>query len=563
MRIEVLCTGDELLTGLTVDTNSPYFMERLVLLGAQVSYEQIVGDVMEDIVRALQEAAARADVVVVSGGLGPTMDDLTAQAAATAACVPLVEDAETWANIVARFKARGLEVTPNNRRQAQVPAGSEVVKNPVGSAPMFVMKLSRCVLMFLPGVPREYKALIDQQVLPRIRTLLEAERGRIFRVSRLVKTMLLPESHMDQRVRPLFAAHPNVRFGTRTHAPENHLKLVADGSTQDEALDRLHAAEIASRAAVGRDIFGADDERYIDVLLRELRAANRTVAVAESCTGGMVQQWLTSGAGASAVFISGVVAYSEQLKTQWAGVPAELIARHGVVSAEVATALAEGIRAKTGADYGLATTGYAGPGGGSVENPVGTVLVALARPDGAATVVHRLMQAGDRERIRLFATAQALELLRHDVREALGAELRFISPTGPLYREELELRFRVLREPLGHTRADVVFPFDTESLHLVALRDGALKACVLFHPETATSGRLFQMAVSPELQKTGIGSKLVRALEAELIRRGITDVHLHARDQVTAFYERLGYQTYGEPFVEVGIAHRHMRKRLA
>lgn len=561
MRIEVLCTGDELLTGLTSDTNSRFFMERLELLGAQVSYEQIVGDVLEDIVRALREAATRADVLLVSGGLGPTMDDLTAEAAATAAGVKLIEHAQTWEAIVARFNARGLEVTPNNRRQAQVPEGCEVVKNPAGSAPMFVLKIGRCALMFVPGVPREYKALVELEVLPRISAMLEANPSRVFRASRLLKTMLLPESHMDQRVRPLFAAHPSVRFGTRTHAPENHLKLLAEGATREEALNRLHAAEEASRAAVGRDVFGTDDERYVDVLIRELRAAGKTVAVAESCTGGLVQQWLTSAAGASAAFNSGVVAYSEEVKTQWVGVPRELIAKHGVVSADVAKALAEGIRRKTNADYGIGVTGFAGPSGGTEKDPVGTVYVALAT--ATQTGCERMVQTGDRDRIRLYAVAQVLELLRHEVRTALGTELRFISAQGPLYRQELELRFKVLREPLGQTRADVVFPFDPQSLHLVAMKGAAVNGCVLFHPEDKTSGRLFQMAVEPSAQRSGIGAKLVRALESELIRRGFNSVHLHARETVVGFYERLGYQLYGEPFVEAGVAHRYMRKLIA
>lgn len=561
MRIEVLCTGDELLTGLTADTNSPYFMERLVLLGAHVAYEQIVGDVMDDIVRALKEAASRADVVLVSGGLGPTMDDLTAEAAAKAAGVKLVEDVATWESIQARFKARGIEITPNNRRQALVPEGSEVVRNPAGSAPMFVMKLGSATLMFVPGVPREYKALVEQEVLPRIQRMLQAEPTRVVRATRLLKTMVLAESHLDHRVRPLFAAHPAVRFGTRTHAPENHLKLVAEGTTEDEALRHLHAAEEASRVALGKDVFGSDDDRYVDVLIRELRAARKTVAVAESCTGGLVQAWLTSAAGSSAVFSGGVVSYSEETKHEWAGVPRELISSHGVVSAEVASALAEGIRQKTQSDYGVGVTGYAGPGGGNERDPVGTVYLAVAKH--GATVSERMVQLGDRDRIRLFAVGHVLELLRHDVRAQLGVELRFIAPKGPLYKEELELRFKILREPLGHSRADVVFPFEAQSVHLLALREGAVVGCVLFHPEDATSGRLFQMAVDSGLQRSRIGDKLVRALEAELVRRGFRSVHLHARATVVGFYERLGYEVYGEPFVEVGIEHRHMRKTLA
>lgn len=414
MRLELLCTGDELLDGSVPDTNSPWFMEQLAPLGLRPLAVTLVGDRREEIARALREAAARADVLLVSGGLGPTLDDLTAEVAAEVAGVPLEEHGPTWASIQRRFAERGIALSPNNRKQALVPAGSAVHENPAGTAPCFVLVLGRCSCFFVAGVPREYQALVQAVVLPALRARLQADGGRVFRAARVLKTVLLPESHLDARVRPLVPLHPHVRFGTRTRAPENHLKLLAEGASQEEADGRLAAVEQACRGLLGEHLFGADADRYEEVLVQSLRTARRTVAVAESCTGGRVAAQLTSVPGASDVFVGGVVAYTEAAKQRFAHVPAELMARAGVVSAEVASALASGIREACGADYGLGVTGYAGPGGGTAENPVGTVFAAVAAPGGQVRV-RRVLLPGDRERVQRLATAHALELLRHAV----------------------------------------------------------------------------------------------------------------------------------------------------
>lgn len=410
MRIEVLCTGDELLTGLTADTNSPYFMGRLFALGEQVARTTVVGDVREEIEDALRTLSARADAVLVSGGLGPTADDLTAACAAHVAGVPLVEDVGVLDAIQERFAARGLAFTPNAARQALVPRGAEVVPNPVGSAPMFILTIGRCTLFFVPGVPREYRALVDGEVLPRLATRIAAQPERIHRAFRLLKTMGVAESHLDARLAPIAARHPQVTFGYRTHAPENHLKLLAEGPSDVAARAALEAALAEVRAELATAIFGEEEDALPAVVNGLLRSRGETVSAAESCTGGMIAQLLTDPAGASDVFRGGAVVYHEDLKALWAKVPQERLARFGAVSAEVAADLAAGIRLEAQATWGLSATGYAGPTGGTEADPVGTVYLGLAGPKGVEVERHRFL--GTRERVRAAAAANAIDLLR-------------------------------------------------------------------------------------------------------------------------------------------------------
>lgn len=416
MRIETLCTGDELLTGLTPDTNSTFFQAKLLeQAGLTVRRGVVVGDDRDDIVEALNAAADRADVVLVSGGLGPTSDDLTAGCAALAAGVPLVESAAVLAHLEARFRARGVTLTPNNRKQALVPQDAEIILNAEGTAPMFVQQRGACTLFFVPGVPREYRFLTERYVVPRIATLAERKGQRVVRVLRLLKTVNLPESHLDARVRPLFAQHPHVTFGFRTHAPENHLKLLAEAPTRGEALAALNEASAASRAVLGSHVFGVDDETLPEVVLGLLLARHETVAVAESCTGGLVCAALTEPAGASGAFLGGAVVYREDAKRRWAGVPRELLAQFGEVSEEAAKALATGVRQETQASWALSVTGFAGPSGGDAKHPVGTVYVGLSGEGVDRVEAHHFH--GDRDRVRQFAAHSALDLLRRTLQE--------------------------------------------------------------------------------------------------------------------------------------------------
>jgi nicotinamide-nucleotide amidase len=409
VRIETICTGDELLTGLTADTNSPFFQAMLLeRCSLQVRRSVVVPDVREDIIEALNAAAARCEVVLVSGGLGPTADDVTAECAAEAAGVELLEDANVLRHIEERFAKRNFKFTPNNKRQARVPAGCEVVLNTEGSAPLFIQTRGSCTLFYVPGVPREYRHLVETQVVPRINAL----RGELreFSALRVLKTLGLGESHLDAVVRPLFDKHPLVTFGFRTHAPENHLKLMGTAPTLAEAHTAVAAAEKDSREVLGRFVFGAAEDSISSVVLGALRSAKATLAVAESCTGGLVSEQLTANAGSSDVFVGGAIVYSESMKTRWAGVSPELIAAHGAVSEPVARAMASGIRQATGASWGLSVTGYAGPGGGDVNNPVGTVYLCVSSEGAEHVERHHFL--GDRDRVRAFASSTLLDLLR-------------------------------------------------------------------------------------------------------------------------------------------------------
>lgn len=407
MRIETICTGDELLTGLTSDTNSRFFQTLLLEHGLTVRRSAVVGDRADDIIEELNRAVARCEFLLVSGGLGPTADDITAECAARASGVPLVLHAQVLAQLELGFAKRGLEMTPNNRRQAMVPQDAEVVLNAKGSAPLLIQRRGGCTLFFVPGVPREYRHLVEAHVVPRI---VGSAKPSTVRALRVLKTFGLPESHLDERVRPLVAKHPHVAFGFRTHFPENHLKLMAEAPTSEQAQALLADAEADARPLLGMHLFGSDDDTLPAVVLEGLRRRHERLAVAESCTGGLISAELTAIPGASDVFFGAAVTYQDEAKTTWACVPPELLARSGAVCAEVASAMAEGICRITGASWGLSVTGYAGPGGGNALNPVGTVYVGMYGPEQAQ--VERLSLGNDRERTRRMAAYSALNLLR-------------------------------------------------------------------------------------------------------------------------------------------------------
>jgi nicotinamide-nucleotide amidase len=408
VRIETLATGDELLTGLIADTNSTYFQQRLLeRFGLTVRYGAVVPDLREDIIDALNAAAARADAVLVSGGLGPTADDFTAECAAKAAGVELVEHAGALEHIRARFKKRGIEVTSNNLRQAQVPRGAEVVLNAEGSAPGFVMRIGRCTFFFVPGVPREHRWLVDEMVLPRIETLGGASITP--RALAVIKTTGIVESKLEVLVAPLVPKFPRVTFGYRTHPPENHLKLL--GPPAD-----VEAARVESLALIGELAFGAGDETLPGVVGAQLSRRQERLALAESCTGGLVAAELTSVPGASGWLESSAVTYTESAKQRWAGVEAKALAEHGAVSEVVAKQMAHGVRAAAKVEWGASVTGYAGPTGGTEKDPVGTVYLAVAGPNGFERTARHSWTGMERERIRRAAAWALMDLLRRSLK---------------------------------------------------------------------------------------------------------------------------------------------------
>jgi nicotinamide-nucleotide amidase len=406
--VELLATGDELLTGQVVDTNSPWLMDRLWDLGVMPRRKTLVADDREDLRAALRETTGRADLVVMSGGLGPTEDDLTAEVVAAEMGVPLEVDEPSLAAIRERFRKLGREMTPNNAKQARFPRGATVIANRWGTAPGFAVRLGRAELVALPGVPVEYRGLAEEFVLPRL-----AARIGTVPAFRLVKLFAVPESHADQQMRPVMddPAFRGVRFGYRAHWPEIHVKWAVSGPDGETRADAILARV---RAIFGDAIFAEGKGELARGVVERLAARGERVALAESCTGGLLAETLTSVSGSSGVFDLGVVAYANQAKSGVLGVGPELLASHGAVSDPVARALAEGVRRIAGATWGIGITGIAGPAGGTEEKPVGTVFLALAGP--AETRSLQRLYRGDRRRVRETATYEALNLLRLAIR---------------------------------------------------------------------------------------------------------------------------------------------------
>jgi nicotinamide-nucleotide amidase len=404
LLVEILATGDELLTGQVVDTNSAWLMDRLWDLGLMVRRKTLVGDDRRDLAEALREITARADVVVMSGGLGPTEDDLTAEVVAAAMGVPLEVHEPSLEVIRERFRKLGRLMTSNNEKQARFPRGATVIPNRLGTAPGFLVSLGRAEVACLPGVPVEYRGLCEEVVIPRIRARL----GEV-PASRLVKLFGVAESHADDRMRPVMDDPLNrgVRFGYRAHWPEIHVKWTVAGPEAEAHADRILAAV---RRIFGEAIWGEGKVEMPELVVTRLLARRERVALAESCTGGLLAELLTGVPGASNVFDLGVVAYADSMKTALLGVPTEILVANGAVSEPVARALAEGARRAGRAAWGLGVTGIAGPTGGSPEKPVGTVHLALAGPSGTRTLLRQYR--GDRERIRRHAAFEALNLLR-------------------------------------------------------------------------------------------------------------------------------------------------------
>lgn len=397
-RAEIVTIGDELLSGETTDTNASWLDGQLGEWGWAVERHTTVLDDVGAIAAALREAAARVPLVIVSGGLGPTQDDVTLEALGRALGVPMRIDEPTVERIRGLFARLGREMTPNNVRQATVPSVGEILVNEVGTAPAFTARLGTADVYLVPGVPREMRYLAENVIRPRI----AREQPVIFRET--LKVIGLGESRLEHEIRAVVKAQTGARIGYRALGAESHVKLAAaDAGT-------LAAAVAAVRQVLGGQVYGSGSDTIERVVIELLRARGETVATAESCTGGLVAKRLTDVPGSSAVVLGGAVAYANAVKTTMVGVPEAMLAEHGAVSEAVARALAAGIRDRTGASWGLSTTGVAGPSGGSDAKPVGLVWVAIA---GAAGVEAReLRLPGDREQIRGSATSVVLELLR-------------------------------------------------------------------------------------------------------------------------------------------------------
>ena len=406
MTCVVLSIGTELTRGELVNTNAAWLGAELTGLGFEVVEHAVVDDDIGRIVSTLTRLASNARVVVATGGLGPTTDDLTTAAVASALGAPLVRDEGSLEHIRRRIERAGRALTPTNAKQADFPEGAEILPNPVGTAPGFGVRLGECVAYFMPGVPGEMKRMFEEQVTKRIRVLAP---NNLFQYR--LRTFGLPESAVGEKLAGVEAAYPGTTIGYRAHFPEIEVKVLARAASHVAARDLCDRATAEVRARLGAHIYGEADDTFAGVVGRALRARGWTLAIAESCTGGLVGHMLTREPGASEFLLLDAVTYANSAKSRILGVDEEVIRWHGAVSPEVACAMAQGARRVSGADLALSLTGVAGPSGGSDTKPIGTVHVALARPDGAVDLKH-LAFTGDRVRIQTLASYAGLQMVR-------------------------------------------------------------------------------------------------------------------------------------------------------
>lgn len=410
MNAEIIAVGSELLTPFRMDTNSLYLTEQLNQLGVEVVFKSVVGDDLRRLVAAAQHALFRSEIVIFSGGLGPTEDDLTREAVAEALGVPLIRDPDVVTAIEQRFAARGWKMSPNNAKQADVLEGATVLPNPNGTAPGQWLSGKfdgrERIVILLPGPPHELKGLFEKECRERLRSKLPVA----FIATRVLKVAMLGESAVDARVSPIYKKFGNVQTTILAGAGEIQLHFKSRAESLQAAQARVDEAADAVEEELDDAVYSRDGQSLEQIVGYWLQMRNSTVAVAESCTGGLLGERITSVGGSSRYFAGGAIVYSNAVKTELAGVPADMIVRHGAVSREVAAALAEGIRYKCEATFGIGITGVAGPSGGSTEKPVGLVFHALAA-DGGTDVIERNFP-GDRNRIRWFATTLALDMMR-------------------------------------------------------------------------------------------------------------------------------------------------------
>ncbi|MGP8174629.1 MAG: competence/damage-inducible protein A [Terracidiphilus sp.] len=410
MKSEIIAVGSEMLTPFRQDTNSIYLTEKLNEIGVTVTFKTIVGDRRKDLVSAIRSALGRIDILVLMGGLGPTEDDLTREAVAEALSLTLRRDATLVAALHARAATMRITLSDNNLKQADVLEGATILPNPQGSASGQWLDITfagyRKLILLLPGPPHECCPLFDAECLPRLRAILPP--GSIAR--RTLKAAMIPESQADKFLAPIYTPYTDVETTILSHAGDIQITLLCSKPSLDAAQQRVDELAGRMEEALEDWLYSSSGESLEQIVLYFLGLRQSTLAVAESCTGGMIAQRITSVPGSSRSFLGGAVVYSDEMKTALVGIPPDLIFDYGAVSKEVAEALAIGIRRRTGATLGLGVTGIAGPAGGTESKPVGLVYIALSDAQKTESIERRFR--GDRERIRQWTTQQALDLIR-------------------------------------------------------------------------------------------------------------------------------------------------------
>ena len=405
MTVAVLSIGTEITRGELVNTNAAWLAAGATDLGFEVIEQCTVDDDKARIVAALDRIARGSKVVLCSGGLGPTTDDLTTEAVAAALGVGLERDAAALDHVRRRLEKFGRSLTDANAKQADFPAGATVLPNPIGSACGFMVEVRGARAFFMPGVPSEMKRMFEEQVVPRIREMSPNDSHQI-----RYRTFGLPESLVGEKLEGIEAAHPGVTIGYRAHFPEIEVKVLARAAAHQEAIALAEKAAAEVRARLGDVIYGHGEDTFAGIVGRALRTRGWTLAIAESCTGGLVGHLLTREPGASDFLVLDAVTYANSAKQAVLGVDEEVLRGHGAVSAEVATRMAEGARRVSGADVALAITGIAGPTGGSDTKPVGLVFIAASTAKGCVVKEHHF--PGDRLWIQTLAAYHGLTLIK-------------------------------------------------------------------------------------------------------------------------------------------------------
>ena len=407
MNAEIIAVGSELLTPDRLDTNSLFLTGALNKIGIRVIRKAVVGDDREEMRDAFRTALDRADVVIASGGLGPTEDDLTRETVAELLGRRLLRDEAILRQLQERFRRFGRAMPEANTRQAMVPEGATVLQNPKGTAPGLWLEARNRIVVLLPGPPAELTAMFEQEARPRLEKFSPGV--RLF--TRELRNVGLPESEVEQRVSAIYREYPEVQITILAVSGEIHLHPRV--WSESAALANRMLDDMVERftIALGENLYTTTGETLEEVVAAELQRHHATIAVAESCTGGLLAARLTNVPGSSAYFRGGVVSYSNDLKTAWVGVPTELLEAKGAVSSEVAAAMAEGVRHNANATIGVGITGIAGPGGGTAEKPVGLVHIAIVDAQGQQKE-RAFTFPGDRDRIRHFAAQSALDIVR-------------------------------------------------------------------------------------------------------------------------------------------------------
>ena len=414
MTAAILSIGTELTRGELINTNAAWLGEELTKLGFEVAEHATVDDDLDRIVMLIRRFSEQHRVVIATGGLGPTSDDLTTEAAAKAGGVALRRDQSVVEGIREKFKAFGRVMPESNAKQGDFPEGADVLPNAMGTAPGFAMTLDRARMFFVPGVPREMEHIFRESILPAIAPLAERRTHQVH-----IRTFGMTESGVSQAVRHLEQEHEGLTLGYRAHFPEIEVKVHVRAETAREATECAEAIASEVRRILGDAVFGGKEDSFAEVVGAALRDKGKTLAVAESCTGGQVGEMLTRIPGASDYLLLDAVVYANSAKEAVLGVSTDLLRAHGAVSSEAAAAMAEGALRVAGADIAVSITGIAGPGGGSEDKPVGTVWFGLARKGQPTVTKHRKLPWG-RDRVQTLSAYVALELVR---RAVLGRDL--------------------------------------------------------------------------------------------------------------------------------------------